>query len=600
MYDAILVKSSSEKWGVSFKFDKADWPVVSTISQTMAGVRCKHIKKGVQVSAVDGVSTHGMDIHRFADVLRGKNTLCFTIVRDREAAMSASAFAHTFSTNEVGTRPGTASPTTPRKYGGTNPSASALSEQRAPSSPRNTFKQRESETVNRAASLISTPDRSADRDVSPTAVTPQPSGKSRADYYHDVELTLEEVTRLLAENGGGEGSYMIHKFRPDATKAPINVLCVLHGTAPNTHVTTHAMKASRDGGMLVDNTSFGGATTMEEVVEALSDEAVCHFGGWSVPLTAPVPRKGSTGSFAAWSNPVAIAAREEVLITDRFKRERARLQEGEDRRRREGDVAEAHAREVREAAEHSRREEQHAKENAARAEVESHKAHRRTSKQLLLAKFNIQDEPDHVEYGFDTPKKHTSSVSRGQPRARSQLPPVKDGDVEDANSTTFEGFSLASPPLKENFEGFAPTDTQNLAVNAPIHPPTKPKKKGKPYTQKKESVVTSAGLKPPSSATQSKKKDEKKSGWFNTFRRKQAVETVIETRTVMRTIATPSSEEFTTCKKGDTVEVIRELPDNTVVIKTDAGRALLPAEAFLPRRDSTDMMDNLNFDMFTN
>lgn len=88
-----------------------------------------------------------------------------------------------------------------------------------------------------------------------------------------------------------------------------------------------------------------------------------------------------------------------------------------------------------------------------------------------------------------------------------------------------------------------------------------------------------------------KKSTRKKVGdWFNTLRRKklqkgeQADDS--EERLVMRTMVFGGDSDFESCKEGEKVQVIRELPDHTFVIRTREGSKLLHGDAFVkPRQD---------------
>lgn len=607
-----LTKSSSEKWGVSFHFSSSQFPHVKQVSPRMAGARCSHLRSGVVVTAVDDVSTHGIDIHRFADLLRGKNTIRLTLLNDGETAKDSGEQAFSVVTTQDTTEATEANPSTPSTVHKVDnfPSDEAFKkpselkavfEKKAEIVPATTIRRArptlDSDSPQKSEEVVKGGQDSDDEELAtPMLATPATSAASqiltKADFLHDKELITEEVIELLTQGGKRNGSFLVHKFRHDATTNPTNVLCVLHGQGSDPHITTHTLKKTRDG-FLVDNASYGGATTLEEAVSALRDEATCEFGGWAHPLTNPVAPKQSNVSEDKALNPVEKAAREEALVNDRFRRERAKLKSQEDLRKRQQEEEERRKRDENEAMERQREKEEQEKAEQARQNTETRRAHRRTSKQLLLEKFNVQDEPDQFGSRTPSPRKSTSPPKRWERSDSSVLSYVKEDD------STFEGFppsETTSPRKSENFEGFGHDEGDAAEVTPPI-PPQKPSKRGKPGKLKKESIVTSSGLKPPTSAM-NKKSDEKK-GWFNTFRRKQAVDTVIETRTVLQTIDVPQGEEFTTCQVGDVVEVIRELPDDTVVIKTKTGRALLPAEAFIARRQSSEgVLDDLNLEMF--
>eukprot|EP00036_Acanthoecidae_sp_10tr_P018133 CAMPEP_0206301006 /NCGR_PEP_ID=MMETSP0106_2-20121207/7993_1 /ASSEMBLY_ACC=CAM_ASM_000206 /TAXON_ID=81532 /ORGANISM="Acanthoeca-like sp., Strain 10tr" /LENGTH=1609 /DNA_ID=CAMNT_0053731745 /DNA_START=84 /DNA_END=4913 /DNA_ORIENTATION=- len=91
--DVSIFKDKTEKWGVKFGFVPAHWPVVQRVSATMAGARFNELAPGVHVTAIDGTSTLGIDIHGFADLLRGKHALTLTLLDD-DALKQATSRIH--------------------------------------------------------------------------------------------------------------------------------------------------------------------------------------------------------------------------------------------------------------------------------------------------------------------------------------------------------------------------------------------------------------------------------------------------------------------------------------------------------------------------
>lgn len=89
--------------------------------------------------------------------------------------------------------------------------------------------------------------------------------------------------------------------------------------------------------------------------------------------------------------------------------------------------------------------------------------------------------------------------------------------------------------------------------------------------------------------------------WFNTLRRKklQAGEVVAgeekEVRVVLRTLSFGGGSEFESCRAGQEVTVVRDLPDNTVLCMTEEGKVLLHGDAFVKDPDD---LDGLELDMF--
>jgi hypothetical protein len=69
-----------------------------------------------------------------------------------------------------------------------------------------------------------------------------------------------------------------------------------------------------------------------------------------------------------------------------------------------------------------------------------------------------------------------------------------------------------------------------------------------------------------------------------------------EDKVVQRTMRFGGDSEFESCDAGQTVHVIRELPDHTFTIKTDEGIRLLHGDAFTPPGDD-DLID-VNLNMF--
>ena len=84
--------------------------------------------------------------------------------------------------------------------------------------------------------------------------------------------------------------------------------------------------------------------------------------------------------------------------------------------------------------------------------------------------------------------------------------------------------------------------------------------------------------------------------WFNTLRRKrlQSGEHHAadgEERVILRTMIFGADSDFESCKEGEKVHVMRELPDSTFVIRTSEGSKLLHADAFIKQRQDVLFFD---------